>query len=470
MSPCYAAEEGYCITSWHDAGAAIIYDVGSHLLCLFMGASLGMNEKSLRSIEGKYRDFLKHANPMPGGGIGWEDEKLSDVILETQKICENVSVKSISGELISLAKKLHKEANTHFNHSLPVGNYSLEDMLRGIQFSESIADTIGDANIIEPLKDMIQTLQSSVVEATAYVFVSGVFLEESSVTIGGYGLYQSKSGPLPDLFKRKDQIFSGIGQQYTQDRGCYVVIQDLKGDSAFIYEEAPRRAEPLIDILNFFLASCRRRRAGYHKIEVGEHGVDKLTVFAESKQGEVGLSGRNISILPHDLNTKMIENWKKQGLERILQCFNTKGADKSLEGRMHRAIHWYSKAMNADTQEEQFVNLATALESLLISDESKNPNEQQGSISQKLANRVAFLIGSDKESRINYAKKTKDLYGRRGDIVHNGATVTENRVAELDEWNALVRRCILALLRHPASSWDQFLEWITDQIYSIPQS
>jgi hypothetical protein len=99
-----------------------------------------------------------------------------------------------------------------------------------------------------------------------------------------------------------------------------------------------------------------------------------------------------------------------------------------------------------------------------VGSEGDDPAVSWGSITQKLSERVAFLLGTDCDSRIKIAKDVKELYGIRSKIVHQGRpTSLEN----LFHMNYIVENSILAFIQHQCSSWPDFLSWIERQKFTL---
>ena len=80
-----------------------------------------------------------------------------------------------------------------------------------------------------------------------------------------------------------------------------------------------------------------------------------------------------------------------------------------------------------------------------------------GSITQNLAERAAFLLGSDFERRDQKFKETKKLYGQRSAIVHRGKKITEDDLYAMD---GLVKQVIVAFSAHNFVSWPSFQKWV----------
>jgi hypothetical protein len=88
----------------------------------------------------------------------------------------------------------------------------------------------------------------------------------------------------------------------------------------------------------------------------------------------------------------------------------------------------------------------------------------EGSINQRLAEGVAFLLGNNFEKRLLYTTRTKDLYRKRSAIVHNGKPVS---LSELLEFNRIVFDVIHSFIRHKFASFDKFTEWENRQKYTV---
>jgi hypothetical protein len=98
--------------------------------------------------------------------------------------------------------------------------------------------------------------------------------------------------------------------------------------------------------------------------------------------------------------------------------------------------------MNAYSEDEQFVGLTIALESLLVAGENVR------NITQRLADMVSALLGTDFQSRRRISRRTKDLYNLRGQVVHNGMPVSQENLFLLDD---LVANAILTFVRREIS-------------------
>jgi len=103
----------------------------------------------------------------------------------------------------------------------------------------------------------------------------------------------------------------------------------------------------------------------------------------------------------------------------------------------------------------------------LIGDEGTGKFATTGSINQNIGERIAFLLGTDFNSRIEKEKEAKDLYGLRSDIVHRGKSVNKEALIKMDK---LVKQTILIFLKHKITKWEEFLKWIALQRYDMQSS
>ncbi|HNB52789.1 MAG TPA: HEPN domain-containing protein [Anaerolineales bacterium] len=356
--------------------------------------------------------------------------------------------------------------------------------------------------------------QQKVEQYTVFIPLEGIEFQTNALEFGEIILATNNIGQLNTLLKTPEimgtyqHVETGI-----PDYGCHLVIK-LEGDFSVIKEQSFIKAQEVISILNLYLGSCRFRRNNYgrtdppnapspeyKKEKIGLWGMssvrsqiyyslqtetdpyyrsdirlDYLTYqesfsrIAELNDGDDGLlqdlrakfglnTNRNWL---HQIDNEKIAQWKQDGFDAVVKSFFQ--SNSKIDQRIKRAVTWFSKGVNAETTSEQFTALAIALESLLVGGgEGKNPWETSGSISQKLADRVAFLIGVSLETRLTLAQDTKELYGIRSNVVHEGEDVSPEKLYSMED---IVRKTIIAFVKQQFSSWEKFPEWIKKQIYT----
>jgi hypothetical protein len=130
-------------------------------------------------------------------------------------------------------------------------------------------------------------------------------------------------------------------------------------------------------------------------------------------------------------------------------------------------LHWLGEATKPDTNEARFAKLAFAIEALIGGDaEDKKGILSTRGLTATLAERGAFIAGSNLIERQLIHKQISEFYGIRSGIVHGGnKTITND---QLDKFSSLVRKVTWALLSHinDFKNLIDLQEWVLKQRYS----
>jgi hypothetical protein len=351
---------------------------------------------------------------------------------------------------------------------------------------ETILDILDTSNIGQELLETIRWLRSLAVPQIVYVPIEGLKLS-SSLTIEEVELHpRNERSALDQTLGAVEESQGEVSASYIHKAlrhvNCYATVKSV-GNDGFVISEAIQRVKKALHILNLCLSSSLYQPS-WAKIQIAGVIINETLPTEDSEGGRIGLYETSSSNRPFELSrSKLVDvirpiyarsfsaqashphdwvkeqNMIKQSVDRLLTCFQ---ASDDIARRIQRAVTWYSKAVDADTPEEKFVNLAIALESLLIGDEGKGPYATTGSIKQNLGERVAFLLEDDFESRQRRFRETKELYHLRSAIVHRGKQMTKEDLARMDK---LVKQVTLTFLTYEFKSWTAFQEWIARQKY-----
>jgi hypothetical protein len=393
--------------------------------------------------------------------LQWGDDALDSAVVEAQKLCPNVSADRIRTALRDLMIKMFHEQAVRDGSSAGAPESTGSEKNGELDTILEILDVSG----VRPLLlETIQQLQSLAVTQIVYVPIEGLHLSDS-MTIGNVVLHQrgdqSELDQAIAVIERQDEKSVAYAYGALKNATCYATVE-LVGDDKFARNEATRRVRQALHTLNFCLSSPMYQPS-WDRIRICGIVVNKRSPTGKPVDDSVGLhesypGGRPLDLSKRSLLDAVGSN--EQHLGQLLACYQTRG---DIAKRLQRAMTWYSKAVDADTAEEQFVDLAIALESLLVGDEGRGPYATTGSITQNLAERVAFLLENDFEKRYQRAAEARRLYDQRGAIIHHGAQVSED---DLDKMDKLVKQVTLAFLRHDFESWLAFQEWIAKQKFS----
>lgn len=414
--------------------------------------------------------------------LQWEDGPLDAAVAEAKKLCPNVSEKLIKQTLRQLMVKTFEDQKV--NKDPEVQDQEEDEHEEGE--IDSILDVLDVSQIDKQLIDVIERLNNQAIPQTVYVPIEGIELD-SSVTIGEVEFHrnneESELSQLIATIEERDRSNSAYARTTTENAQCFAKIT-IVGDGIFARAEAVRKVQEAIHTINFGLSSTLHQ-PGWAKVRIADIVINTNTPTDDPDDVHIGShltypSNRALSPSKHSIqeNLKPVhgdvlradpafvpelrqdQESLERSVDRLLACYQTNG---DIDKRIQRAITWYGKAVDADTQDEQFVNLAIALESLLIGDEGGGPYATSGSISQNLGERTAFLLKNDFESRYQQLRRTKQLYGLRSAIVHRGESITIEQLKEMDD---LVKHVTIAFLQHNFQSWSAFQEWIARQKFS----
>jgi hypothetical protein len=264
-----------------------------------------------------------------------------------------------------------------------------------------------------------------------------------AVDLGWSTLYPQGMGPLVQAIAEVGEL-SSVGSmeqivRMTQEYRCYVTFE-VDGEGSFVDNETDRLAHGIVDVLNLYAARSVDRRLLYRSVSLmGDIAyADAGSMLRRTPPFRSGLEREAIShtwkspsTQYHQIGTEDVEKWNEHGLATVMRSVIRANPEPgSAESRIQRAVMWFSRATNAITLEEQFVDLTTALESLLgaVQDSDEKP---EGSISQRIADGVAGLLGGNFDTREATKKKAKHLYGIRSKVVHEGQMVAELSVRDL---------------------------------------
>lgn len=220
---------------------------------------------------------------------------------------------------------------------------------------------------------------------------------------------------------------------------CVIEI-GVNGDTDYARQEGARKATQLAAILNLHLAIWTTPGDHHQKIRctsVSSFNSTVTLVRADLTDGGGGIKPtylpavRKYGFMAQTLQETQLRRVKQLGFDVIWRCFESRSTKAgALSERVRRAVTWFDKAVSFTEPDAQFVGLATALETLLVSrSDVSNPFSTWSSISQQLADRCALLLGEGVDSAIQIARDVKELYGVRSKIVHDGKKTDRRRIA-----------------------------------------
>lgn len=379
------------------------------------------------------RSTCRQTNPFEqvtfgDGPVGWPKESYWDAVTAIRRTYPKVSEQTIDRYLFDLLAKLLEQAKIT-SASDPD---ALDERLR------SILKTVGSQAVLDEIATLRSRLEAEIKAWSVFVFVEGIVLTDlTELQLGSFTLYPKDAGPLPRLLKELTPRAPDVHQEmktWADHCHCYLTF-DVEGESRFVDQEIGRLADGGVAILNLYCAWSTDRESLFHSIVVLGHQTithNRLIlkqappINAGSLQHEFSYWEQGGPARHHDIDKTKVEHWKEHGLDAVLRSVTlTDPTPGTAESRIQKAAMWYSRAMNAPSKEEQFVDLTTALESLLV-------GEEEVSKGQRLADGVSGLLPGDFKKREKARKRMKELYDVRSKAVHQGITVAGEDLRDLD--------------------------------------
>ena len=374
--------------------------------------------------------------------LGWSHQPYEEAIKAVHEIRPEVSEKTIGKVLTQSMVKLFHQHNVRED----------ADPEADAPVLDNILETLDSSAVNEEVTNFLELLKSQIKTWTAFVFLEGVELKGLvELPLGVATLYPRNRGPLYDALEEVKTVrgLDDIPKSIEELAGhcCCYLTTDVEGENGFVAQQALGQAQDIASVLNLYAVSSRHRASFYERIGVlGQPTITRcqLVLRRTPPVGEDVPSPRysySEQFPParrYEIDSAQVHQWREHGLNKVLECVGPQDFPPgSAESRIHNAIVWYGRAMNAYSEDEQFAGLIIALESLLVADENV-------SITQRLADGVSALLGTDFQSRERISKRTKELYNLRGRLVHAGMSVSQENLFLL---NDLVAHAILAFVR-----------------------
>jgi hypothetical protein len=370
----------------------------------------------------------------------WGTEALAEAAFALTALRPNVSIDLGQHRLRYLAMRLFEEqiinGNEHQNAGFDI---------------ESLYDVLDISVVPGQLEAMIAELESDIQEYVVVVPIEGIQTHLDKIQVRNATIYPKASPEIAELFgelelQGQGTSFYKFAEEELRHVLCYAIF-NITGDQEYAKLKAVETAEEAVKFLNLFVSSAA------HSPSFAIIQPSTMILYKSLKTGFWGYSHSRTGILPYqvdrgkqDLMTWYERQWKKL-------------SGGAMQERVQRAVNWYSRAVDAESPEESFVNLSVALESLLIDSSENNDQTTTGSINQKLRERVAFLLEDNLDKRRKLSKLTASLYGLRSGIVHSGKLIDQR---DLIRMNNIVRGIIQVFIDKQFGDWQSFLTWIEE--------
>lgn len=192
--------------------------------------------------------------------------------------------------------------------------------------------------------------------------------------------------------------------------------------------------------LNILRLYDNYRQIGIQRNFVKNFHLEDIYHIGKSDK-RIGSSHRaqpNYRFFPYVLDQSKLKLLKKKGnFDRFRKLLKQDQSNK-FANKMLMSIHWYGLAVKDTNPVDKFVKLIISLECLLV---GKNQL-----IKHSISDKIAFILGKDKDSRKELYDISTKMYSIRSEIVHDGRDfISEEDISTL---MVLVKTLIFTLIRY----------------------
>lgn len=163
----------------------------------------------------------------------------------------------------------------------------------------------------------------------------------------------------------------------------------------------------------------------------------------------------------------MLRNYSSREVALVEAVF-IKSNPTKMERKLLQALYWMGDATFPASNASRFAKLAVAFETAVGGEPSGDDQLKEIGITEMLAERTAFILGSNRDTRLLWHKWVKLLYGSRSRVMHGDVEPISN--GELTKWARLVWTAVRAMLNRADrfSTVEDFARWVREQRYTLP--
>jgi len=194
-------------------------------------------------------------------------------------------------------------------------------------------------------------------------------------------------------------------------------------------------------------------------------GPPKETTRVDAQTGLVMTTGP--FRFPYSLERDILSGIPTEALHMLMQLVTKQGLapTRQMPARILSGFRWLGEATKPDALAARFAKLAFSLEAFVGGDPKDDLLSTRG-ITATLAERTAFLMSAERDTRIQVDRDVRRFYAIRSGIAHGQRAVATPK--DLGDFGRLVRSLGAALLTRldEFHSIDELQHWITIQRYS----
>lgn len=246
----------------------------------------------------------------------------------------------------------------------------------------------------------------------------------------------------------------------------YAVVPKAPGMDTKAWRSALDRVEEVLTIIRGIALPTLWGRE-WRQAGVAGRGFDSgWVVFRRGHRGPWDMSMAASPLLSFMKLDHMVGNYTGAEI-RLVEEIYLKEEPTKVERKIVQALAWLGEATFPAKNPSKYARLSVAFETA-VGGLAKSLTEI--GVTQLLAERTSFLLGTHTEDRMKLHTAVTDLYGIRSKLFHGEAQPVDGGV--LARWAMLVWMAVRALLRRSSEikSVRQLVNWTRRQRYSLPDS
>lgn len=333
--------------------------------------------------------------------------------------------------------------------------FSLTYINKGLRkyFHENYADYNS-----ENLNNFLSELKESASDLMFYIPLYGVELSNKKLNIGNFSL-KTVEEVKEEISELVPSLTLGIMLDTTIRPNQVLLINNYQTDSEKALDITLTQTNRFIDILNWKFSQLRQPSTDMkYIISLQEPRHDRLKYFSLNNKRTITTNFKSIfSTLPLDLNISVIEeHLRNDEVSWLVELISQEKINDYYDAIL-KSIHWFSQFWIEQQSDNKLLYLAISLEALL---------SEAFATSSFISDRVAFILGEDKENRLKLRDLSKKLYDLRSNIAH-GNNINIVREEDLYQLEAITRKVIQYTLnnRNSFKSLKEFKQSIDNKKY-----
>lgn len=290
----------------------------------------------------------------------------------------------------------------------------------------------GDCNP-DNLVRFLSELKQNASDLLFYIPLYGVELSNQELIVGNFSLKTARKvkEEISVILPNSD-IEGMLNTVTTTSPNQVLLINNYQTDSEKALDITLTQTNRFIDILNWKFSQITQPSNNIkYLISLQEPRHDRINYISLNNKRTFSTGFKSIfSVWTLDLNT-LEEHICNDEVSWLIELISEEKTNDYYDAIL-KSIHWFSQFWIEQQSDNKLLYLAISLEALL---------SEAYSTSSFISDRVAFILGEDKASRLKLRELSKTLYGLRSDIAH-GNNINIVKEEDLYELEIITRKVI----------------------------